>query len=212
VSQGPGVEIFDISPEISPEIAVWPGDAAFKRTVTMDTNNGDHIGLSTMETTLHLGAHTDAPNHYKKGGEGIETRSLFNYFGPAQVISVSTSRGQRIVWEDLATQSFEAPRLLFRTQSFPDPNSWNNDFCSLSGDLVDRLAEAQVLLVGIDTPSIDLFEDKVLESHSRIGFHNMSILEGIDLTGVKDGLYHLSCLPLKLKGADASPVRAILSR
>jgi arylformamidase len=38
----------------------------------------------------------------------------------------------------------------------------------------------------------------------------MAILEGIVLSGVADGLYTLVALPLRLEGADASPVRAVL--
>ena len=38
----------------------------------------------------------------------------------------------------------------------------------------------------------------------------MSILEGIVLDHVSPGSYELIALPLKIKDADASPVRAIL--
>lgn len=201
------MKIIDISPEISEKIAVWPGDTPYKREVLMDVNKGDSFGLSRITSTLHLGAHTDAPNHYGRG-EGISERSLNYYFGPCQVVSVSVSRGERIVMDHLP--EIKAPRVLFKTGSFPDPNNWNNDFCSLSPELIDFLAEKNVLLVGIDTPSIDPFESKELETHLRVKKHNMAILEGVVLDGVRQGLYTLSALPLKLKGADASPVRAIL--
>jgi arylformamidase len=67
-----------------------------------------------------------------------------------------------------------------------------------------------VKLVGIDTPSIDLAEDKVLESHQAVFSHDMAILEGIVLGHVSEGIYQLIALPLKIEGADATPVRAIL--
>lgn len=203
------MDILDISPLISKDIAVWPGDTLFEREVLMDTENGDHLGLSKVTTTLHLGAHTDAPNHYVKG-KGIDQRSLNYYYGPAQVITARTDRGQRILTNDLATQDIQAPRVLLKTESFPDPQQWNEDFCSLSEELVDWMAQKQVLLVGIDTPSIDPFSSKALEAHHRVAHHNMAILEGIVLDEVADGLYHLCALPLKIKDADASPVRAIL--
>ena len=38
----------------------------------------------------------------------------------------------------------------------------------------------------------------------------MAILEGIVLDDVAEGDYELIALPLRLKGLDASPVRAIL--
>lgn len=103
-----------------------------------------------------------------------------------------------------------AHRVLFKTSSFPNPNQWNSDFISLSAELVDFLAAQGVFLVGIDTPSVDLFEDKVLESHRAIYQHNMAILEGVVLEAVPEGVYTLVALPLKIEQADASPVRAIL--
>ena len=87
-----------------------------------------------------------------------------------------------------------------------------NSFCSLSEELVTWLADKHVLLVGIDTPSIDPFESKALEAHHKVAQYNMGILEGIVLDGVEDGLYQLSAHPLKIKDGDASPVRAVLVR
>ena len=204
------MKIFDISPEVSSELGVFPEDTPYSREILMDIQNGDALGLSKITTTLHIGAHVDAPNHYCKSEKGIGERSLHYYLGPAQVISAKTQKGQRVKIEDLETQEIQAPRILIKTNSFPDPNRWNSNFCSLSPELVEFLAEKHVLLVGIDTPSIDPEQDKVLEAHTMVAKYNMAILEGIILNEVPDGLYQLHALPLKLKGADASPVRAIL--
>jgi arylformamidase len=72
------------------------------------------------------------------------------------------------------------------------------------------LSSKNVILVGIDTPSIDPSEDQVLESHHAVYENNMAILEGIVLDDVNEGIYQLIALPLKIAGADASPVRAVL--
>ena len=68
------MKIIDISPLIDEHLAVWPGDVEFSREVSCDVKQGDHFGLSSFTTTTHLGAHTDAPNHYLADGEGIEAR------------------------------------------------------------------------------------------------------------------------------------------
>jgi arylformamidase len=202
--------IFDITPLINSRLAVFPGDTPFQQEFLLRTEKGHNITLSKITSTVHLGAHTDAPNHYGLDKTGIEARSLDYYLGPAQVIEVKKPRGQRIQVEDLKGRQILAPRLLFKTLSFPDPYQWNSDFNSLSGPLVDFLAAQGVRLVGLDTPSIDLAEDKVLESHLRVHHHDMAILEGIVLQQVPEGLYELIALPLKIEGADATPVRAIL--
>lgn len=203
-------DIIDISPMLNEEMAVFPGDQAFSRDVIMDFSKGHHMVLSSIRFTVHIGAHTDAPSHYHPNGESIEKRDLSLYMGPCQVIQVSIAMGQRIRVEDLGGVKILKQRVLFKTQSFPDPYRWNSDFCSLSTELVEFLAESNVLLVGIDTPSVDPESSKDLEAHHMIYSKNMAILEGVVLDRVEPGVYSLVALPLKIQGGDASPVRAVL--
>lgn len=204
------MEILDISPPVSAKTAVFPGDKPFERTVALAFAQGGNLELSAIHSTVHVGAHTDAPSHYHPDGAAIDARALHYYLGPCQVISVSLPRGQRIQRKDLG--AIAAPRVLLHTGSFPDPDRWNGDFNALSPELVHALHAEGVVLVGIDTPSVDLADDKVLESHRAIFAHDMAVLEGIVLDKVPDGRYTLCALPLKLVGADASPVRAVLVR
>jgi arylformamidase len=191
-------------------MAVFPGDTRFSQKILFDCQKGDGFGLSSFTTTPHLGAHTDAPNHYSSSGVGISERSLDYYYGPCQVITVQLPRGERILPSHISQVPIIAPRILFKTESFPNPYRWNDDFNSLSPELIELLAHMNVVLVGIDTPSVDLANDKVLKTHHKIHEKNMAILEGIVLTNVEDGVYTLIALPLKMKGLDASPVRAVL--
>jgi len=200
----------DISPEITETLAVFPGDIPFSRQVTVNFGGGANYLASSLHGTAHLGAHVDAPNHYHAGDAGIEARSLDYYLGECQVITVALARGARIGPEHLGGTEIRAKRVLFKTGSFPDPHHWNGDFNSLSPELVRKLSDEGVILVGIDTPSIDPCEDKILEAHHAIHERDMAILEGIVLDAVRDGLYTLIALPLKIRGADASPVRAVL--
>ena len=201
--------LIDISPTISERLGVWPGDVSFRREVALSIEAGDNIGLSATRATVHLGAHADAPNHYAAGAEGIAARPLQRYFGRCQVVRVEVERGERIRPEHLLVP-IEAPRVLFATGSFPDPEAWNEDFCALSPELVDLLATKGVVLVGIDTPSIDPQDDRELLSHQRVAAHDLAILEGLVFDEVAAGLYTLIALPLKIEGADAAPLRAAL--
>lgn len=203
--------IYDISPLISEDIAVFPGDTSFKRQMLMSQSKGQHLDLSSIETTLHLGAHADAVNHYGPNQPGIDQKDLRTYMGWCQVIEVGTSFGQRITLFDFEINEVSRCRVLFKTKSF-DPNTWRDDFVSLSPEVIYALADRGVILVGIDTPSVDPATSKELESHKAILKSNMSILEGLVLDDVKPGEYQLVALPLKIKDADASPVRAILCR
>ena len=59
-------------------------------------------------------------------------------------------------------------------------------------------------------PPIDPSTSKTLPAPLRWRACGMAILEGVVLTDVPAGCYTLMALPLKLEGADASPVRAVL--
>lgn len=203
--------LIDISPLISERLAVWPGDVPYTRQESHAIARGDHLGLSSISTTVHLGAHADAPIHYHGGGQGIAERPLDRYFGPCEVIRVKLVPGERILPMHVPAAPTKS-RVLFATGSFPDPDHWNADFCSLSPSLIDLLADCGVKTVGIDTPSIDPQDDAELLSHQRVAAHDMSVLEGLVLDQVEAGIYTLIALPLKLDGADAAPVRAALWR
>lgn len=201
--------ILDITPAITPALAVWPGDTPASREVLLDLARGDAVTLSTLKATVHLGAHADAPSHYGLGAPAIETMPLDLYVGPCRVIRVPAGRGARIAPSQIPAD-LRAERVLIATGSYPDPESWNDDFAALEPATVDLLHDRGARLVGIDTPSVDLKADVALLAHRRFLAHGMAILEGLVLAGVAEGTYELIALPLKLVGFDASPVRAVL--
>ena len=202
--------LIDISPVIDETIAVWPGDTAYARTMNLDMGAGANLTLSDIRTTVHVGAHADAPSHYVAAGQTMAERSLHYYVGPCVVIHIENARGRRITPEDLEGKRVLAARVLLRTGTFPDPRSFNEDFASLSPELVDFLHGMGVITIGIDTPSVDPFADQVLEAHQALARQDMANLEGLVLDHVAEGRYELIALPLKLAGADGSPVRAVL--
>jgi arylformamidase len=201
--------IYDITPPITPKLAVWPGDTPPSREVLCDIARGDNITLSTLRATVHLGAHADGPNHYGKDAPAINERSLDYYLGPCQVIRVDVARATRIT-PDILPCEVTTSRVLFATGTYPDPQNWNTDFAALSVEMIDFLHSRGVITVGIDTPSVDLFESKDLPAHKAILRCDMSILEGLVLKDVPEGTYEFIALPLPLVGFDASPVRAVL--
>lgn len=201
--------LYDISPPITSRLAVWPGDTPPRREMLLELGRGDSVTLSSLHATVHLGAHADAPNHYGRDGSDLLARPLERYLGPCEVVRVRAARGAR-VRPDLLPRPVTAPRVLLATGTYPDPERFNQDFAALAPELVDALQSAGVTLIGIDTPSIDLFDSKDLPAHARCLAHDMAILEGLVLNGVPEGHYELIALPLALAGFDASPVRAVL--
>lgn len=200
---------YDITPPITSKLAVWPGDTPLSREVLNDMARGDNVTLSTLRATMHLGAHADGPNHYGKDAPAIDERELDYYLGPCQVIRVGVARATRVT-PAMLPREVTTSRVVFATGTYPDPENWNSDFAALSVELVDFLRERGMITVGIDTPSVDLFESKDLSAHKAMLRHDMSILEGLVLKNVPEGIYELIALPLRLVGFDASPVRAVL--
>jgi arylformamidase len=201
--------IFDITPPVSSRLQVWPGDTPPSRELLHDMHRGDQITLSTLHATVHLGAHADAPSHYGVDAPTIDECGLDAYLGPCQVLRVNVPRHICIA-PDVLSSAIKAPRLLLATGTYPDSECFNTDFAALAPELVQYLHRQGVKLIGIDTPSVDLFDSTNLPSHRQCLKHNMAILEGLMLKDVPEGLYELIALPLKLVDFDASPVRAIL--
>jgi arylformamidase len=201
--------IYDITPLVSLRLAVWPGDTPLSREMLRDMEHGDICTLSAMRSTVHLGAHADAPCHYGRGAAGMHECSLDYYLGPCQVIRIAAQKGTLIRPEQVTAPISES-RVLLCTGTYPNPEEFHPDFAALSTELVDWLHEKGVRLVGTDSPSVDPFESKALPAHRRFLAHDMLILETLALNDVPAGRYELIALPLKLEGFDASPVRAVL--
>lgn len=199
-------EIIDISPRVGPTTGVWPGDVPLRRTVGLDLDDGDALTLSSIESTVHLGAHADAPSHTERGAPSIEAVELAPYLGLCTVVDVGPVP---LVTSDMVPDR-TAERVLFKTSSVTDIERVESGFSALHPDLVDDLADRGALLVGIDTPSVDPFESKDLPAHARLVARDVRNLENLVLDGVTPGEYELIALPLPWVGFDASPVRAVL--
>ena len=203
--------MYDLSPPITEQLAVWPGDNPSSRELLMQLSNGDSVTLSTLHATVHLGSHADGQNHYAIDGDGVGEQSLEYYLGECRVIHVKAERGARYGIESIPEGTpIDAPRILLGTGTYPDPNHFNRDFAAPDPSLIDHLADQGVITIGVDTPSVDLSDSKDLPTHHQCYKRGLRILETLQLGQVPAGRYELIALPLKLMGFDGSPVRAIL--
>lgn len=201
--------IYDISPSITETTRVWPGEPPFQQELISDIQKGNSVTVSVLHSTAHIGAHADAPCHFIKKGSSIGEVDLNPYIGRCQVIQINCQPNEIIKSDKLMTPIHEE-RILIKTQSFYGYNEWVETFAALSPEFVDDMKQMGVQLIGIDTPSVDPFYSKTLDAHKRLFINGISILEGLDLTNIQEGIYELIALPLKLMNFDASPVRAIL--
>lgn len=211
------MRIHDISRPIQAGIPVWPGDTDFDFSLVARIAEGSAVNVGRIEMSVHTGTHIDAPYHFRDDGADAASVPLERYLGPCVVADVrpkATHADQRGILPEhlpagLAEAARETGRVLLR--SYADrPAGFDEAMCHATPELADWLAEAGVMLLGVDTDSMDAFESKELPAHNRLTEHGIAILEGIDLSQVAPGRYELVALPLKLAGADGSPVRAVL--
>jgi arylformamidase len=202
---------YDISRTLFPGMSVWPGDPAFELRPMGSLAEGAPVNVTALSLSAHTGTHVDAPYHFTEDGATMEQVDLAPYWGVAQVVTVEKESGPLTPLDFAGFDLARAPRLLVRSgASATDPRVFPSDFVHPSPELADRLGEAGIILYGTDAPSMDAQDSKELLGHHALQRNEILILEGLDLTGVPDGLYELVAFPLKILGGDGSPVRAVL--
>ncbi|MBN2794293.1 MAG: cyclase family protein [Clostridia bacterium] len=202
------MKIYDITKTLNEDIAVWPGDQKFQRESESFELQGNIWHASRLSMSLHTGTHLDAHYHYDEKGKTIDQHDLSRYVGKCQVIDVSQRRDKTISLNEISCE-IVAKRVLFKTSRSVDAKIWEDDFRGFSPELIHFLHEKKVELIGIDSFSVDPYGEE-MPVHLLLGPYDIYNIEGLNLNEVEEGLYTLMALPLKLEGADGSPVRAIL--
>jgi arylformamidase len=129
------------------------------------------------------------------------------FVGPAEVVDVT---GVEVV-KPSHVSDLTADRLLLKTDaSTLAEEEWPDRITSIAPETVSMLAEEGVVLLGTDAPSVDPLDSTDLPAHHALIDAGILNLEGLRLSDVPPGSYSLLALPLKLEGADAAPIRAVL--
>ena len=204
--------LIDISPALRVGMGVFPGDAPFEVSQTFSIGPECPVNVASISMSTHCGAHVDAPLHYDARGASIDRLDLDDFIGLARVID---ARGSDALcgYDEIASALDGAPpRLLFKLMDRGDALEWPTGFRALAPEMVERLALRGTRLIGVDVPSVDPETSKSLPSHMVCRQHDLRIIENLLLADVAPGDYELIALPLKLRGLDAAPVRAVLRR
>ena len=189
------MKLYDISQEVF-SCAVYPGDPVPQRQRLSATAAGDLYNLTAFSMCAHNGTHIDAPFHFLPGGKTVEQMALETFVGEcyvarhagdltgsdAQCILKMAGGAARILIAGKATVTEEAARVF---------------------------AAGRIRLLGNESQSVGP-EDAPMAVHLALLRRGIALLEGIVLTGIREGRYVLNAAPLKLAGADGAPCRAIL--
>lgn len=197
------MKVYDITRDLSEDAVLYPGDV---RPRFREIDNGQYR-VTEMTLGSHTGTHIDAPSHYLKGGMTVDEIPPAVLVGPARVLDCGGA-GEVISPDHLAGRIDGARTILLKTR-FSGRQEFEPRYPALSLEAADLIVEAGITCLGTDTPSIEAFNGDG-SVHRRLLGSGMVILELLDLSAVPEGNYFMTALPLRLRGADGSPVRAIL--
>ena len=211
------MKIIDLTLTVSDKIPTFPG-SPHPSFITWENVKEDGYNLELLFLSTHTGTHMDAPYHFLEKGAKIHEISLKKLVSEAILIQCRKKSGESITKTDI--QKFEKKHgkidgfssVIFSTgwQRNLQKKYYFTKNPGLSVSAAKYLASKKINLVGIDSPSIDLGKDSKFSVHQIFAKKGILIVENLaNLEKIKSSKFHLVVLPLKLKNATGSPVRAI---
>jgi len=204
----------DISVTLKSGMVHWPGDPPVIVKRMKDIKKGSNANVSFVSMGTHTGTHMDAPLHFLESGRGIDKAPLGAVIGQARVISIKDKVS--IKPEELRKYRIrKGERLIFKTlnsQRCWKADKFIKDFVYISNEAAKYLAGICVRTVGVDYLSVGGYKKDGANVHKLLLAKGVWIMEGLNLSNVKQGYYDLVCLPLKILDSDGSPARAVIRR
>ena len=211
------MKVIDLTLTVSNKIPTFPGSPQ-PNFIPWENVKEDGYNLELLFLSSHTGTHMDAPHHFLEKGAKIHEISLKKLVSSAVLIKSRKKSNESITKTDI--QKFEKKHgkitgfstVIFCTgwQRNLQKDYYFTKNPGLSVSAAKYLASKKISLVGIDSPSIDLGTDSKFSVHQIFAKNGMLIVENLaNLEKIKSSKFHLVVLPLKLKGATGSPVRAI---
>ena len=213
------VKPIDLTLTISESIPSFPGSPK-PQFISWSNLKEDGYNLELLFLSSHTGTHLDAPYHFVKNGLKINQIPLDRLIGKAILIKIKKTKNNAITKSDI---------ILFEKKNGKIPNKssiffftgWQknlqkkNYFTENPGldiSAAKYIASKKINLVGIDSPSIDLGNDESFNVHHIFSKNDILIVENLtNLKKISSKEFNFTILPLKLKDATGSPVRAIAS-
>jgi len=211
------MKIIDLTLTISNKIPTFPGSPQ-PNFIPWEKIKDDGYNLELLFLSSHTGTHLDAPYHFLEKGAKIHEISLKKLVSNAVLIKSRKKSNESVTKTDI--QKFEKKHgkiasfssVIFYTgwQRNLQKKYYFTKNPGLSVSAAKYLASKKISLVGIDSPSIDLGTDSKFSVHQIFSKKGILIVENLaNLEKIKSSKFHLVVLPLKLKNATGSPVRAI---
>jgi len=194
-------DAIDITRPLDMDTPVFPGDPKINLEKMMTGSST----ITKIKMCSHSGTHLDAPSHYIKNGEGIESVSLHLINGLVKVIDLTGKEGEI---QPCNLNIRNEKRVLIRT-GYSLIKGFDPCYSALSIESAEYIVNSGIECIGIDSPSIEIYEGDG-SVHRMLLSANIAVIELLDLSRAEEGMYIMNALPMPLKKCDGAPLRALL--
>ncbi len=201
----------DVSLLIHEDMIFWPSDPKFVLERVSEISKGNNANLSKVSMGLHTGTHIDTPYHFLGEGKTLEEIDISRFYGIVKVFEIRSE--EKILLKDIENLNIERNDIiLFKTKNslLLQEKTFHENYVGLSLEVAEYLGNKEIKAVGIDYLSIGPKGEEGRRVHKALLSKEIGIIEGLDLNNVSSGKYFFIALPLKIKGGEGSPVRALL--
>ena len=210
--------IADLTMTISSDMDAFPGSPSpqFIRWADMKK---DGYNMELVFMSSHTGTHMDAPIHFSKNGASIDAIPPSRLVCSASLIRVKSKANGVITKRDIISYESKhgrlAPRkaVIFATDWSAQIRRKKGYFeCNpgISADAAAHLILRKISIVGIDSPSIDAGNAHSYPAHHSLCRAGIPIVENlVNLDRITEETFTIVVMPIKLRGATGSPVRAM---
>lgn len=204
---------YDISVMLGEDDVAYPGDMPYSRDLTSTIAAGANYNLSMLKLSAHSGTHIDAPAHYIPDAKTLDMYPLERFILASKVIFIEDDESIKPdVLRNVGIKEGDA--VLFKTKNSVNglykSGTFSERFVYMTKEAAELCVDLGISLVGIDYISIERYGDDASPVHHILLKNDVLILEGIDLSRIYPGEYTLVALPLRIKGAEGAPARAML--
>ncbi len=202
----------DVTLPVTVEYPPWPDLIPFSIGYHTKIEDGSDCNTTHFQMNSHFGTHIDAPRHFLSEGGAIDEVRLDYLIGPCKVYELGCP--EAIGKKDLEGLDLDdVERVLFKTenQKIIHDSKFHEDYVGIDVSGARYLLEKGIKVVGVDYYSVALWQEAI-KVHQILLKQEVILLEGVDLTHVEEGSYHLIALPMKVKGAEAAPARILLGK
>jgi kynurenine formamidase len=209
-------KIIDLTYTLRSDMLVYPG---MERPVFqwLGRVNSEGYNLTKLTMLTHTGTHIDAPKHFLDDVACVDEIPLQRLFGRANIFRYKKEpEGQEITLDDIVSSEFQLEEdqiFILETgiEKFAETKRYNEKYPFPSEEVVNWLINKKIKAYMTDATAVDPVGTKDNTNHHlllRAGIPIVENLKNLQLIPENEE-FLISALPIKLKGRDGAPCRAI---